>query len=502
MLKTLKSSFTNTLIYGIGNLTSKLVGFLLIPVYVKHFSTATYGILGVLEVSGIAITSILGLALSQALYRWYWDVEYNSRKKSIFFTLISFLALFLSVILVLSYFFTPDLSKMLIGNSSYSDLVFLVILASALQILTQLISTLMQLQQKAVLFTLSNISVLVIQLSLTIVFIVFFNSGLKGIYFAQIISLLCYFLIVPKYLYKNIEIKIEFSILKSMLIYSSPFLISNLAALVISTSDRYFIRIFGSMGDLGIYQFGYKIANTLSVLVISSAQMAIFPMMFKKMNDPDAKRFYSKMMTYFTFGVMFFVLFLNFYGLEIIKVIAMKKEYWDSFLIIPFISLGIIFGMLRDLNSIPLLKLKKTKLISIIITSSAILSLILNWLIIPRYGSLGAAISFIISQFFYFLVMTYFAQKNYRINYEFGKVIKMIVVGIILFFISLALADFSLAIRMISKILLIISFPVILYFLNFYEKIEIESIKGFWKKWRHLSNIKSNLQELTKGKDI
>lgn len=502
MLKTLKSSFTNTLIYGIGNLTSKLVGFLLIPVYVKHFSTATYGILGVLEVSGIAITSILGLALSQALYRWYWDVEYNSRKKSIFFTLISFLALFLSVILVLSYFFTPDISKMLIGNSSYSDLVFLVILASALQILTQLISTLMQLQQKAVLFTLSNISVLVIQLSLTIVFIVFFNSGLKGIYFAQIISLLCYFLIVPKYLYKNIEIKIEFSILKSMLIYSSPFLISNLAALVISTSDRYFIRIFGSMGDLGIYQFGYKIANTLSVLVISSAQMAIFPMMFKKMNDPDAKRFYSKMMTYFTFGVMFFVLFLNFYGLEIIKVIAMKKEYWDSFLIIPFISLGIIFGMLRDLNTIPLQIVKKTGLISKIVIISAIVSLGLNWLIIPRYGSQGAAISFIISQFFYFILMTYFAQKNYKINYEFWKVIKMIVVGILLFFISLALADFSLPIRMISKIILIISFPVILYFLNFYEKIELESMKGFWKKWRHLSNIKSNLQELTKWKNI
>lgn len=98
--------------------------------------------------------------------------------------------------------------------------------------------------------------------------------------------------------------------------------------------------------------------------------------------------------------------------------------------------------------------------------------------------------------------MTYFAQKNYKINYEFVKVIKMIVVGIILFFISLALADFSLPIRMISKIILIISFPVILYFLNFYEKIELESMKGFWKKWRHLSNIKSNLQELTKGKNI
>ena len=287
-----------------------------------------------------------------------------------------------------------------------------------------------------------------------------------------------------------------------MLAYSSPWLISNVAALIISISDRYFIRVFGEMADLGIYQFGYKIANTVSVLVIASAQMAIFPMMFKKMNDPDAKRFYSKIMTYFTFGVMFFILFLNFYGFEIIKFLARKKEYWDAFGVIPYISLGLIFTMLKDLTSIPLQIAKKSTLVSKIIIFSAIVSLGLNWLIIPRYGSLGAAISFIISQFFYFILMTYFAQKNYKINYEFVKVIKMIVVGIILFFISLALADFSLAVRMISKIILIISFPVILYFLNFYEKIELESMKGFWKKWRHLSNIKSNLQELTKGKNI
>lgn len=230
--------------------------------------------------------------------------------------------------------------------------------------------------------------------------------------------------------------------------------------------------------------------------------MAIFPMMFKKMNNPDAKRFYSKIMTYFTFGVMFFILFLNFYGFEIIKFLARKKEYWDAFGIIPFISLGLIFAMLKDLTSIPLQIAKKSTLVSKIIIFSAIFSLMLNWLIIPKYGSIGAAISFIFSQLFYFLLMTYFAQKNYKINYEFWKIIKMLLVGIFLFFISLSLANFSLPIRMISKIFLIIAFPVILYFLSFYEKIEIESMKGFWEKWKHLSNIKSNIQELTKGKNL
>lgn len=502
MINNIKSSITNTLIYGIGNLTTKIIGFILIPVYVKHFSISTYGVLGLLEVTNAALVSILGLAFTQALYRWYWDEAFITKRKSIFFTTLSFLIVFLSFVIFISYFFIKDFSSLLFGEINYYNLIFLVIITSSLQIITQTISTLIQLQQKAILFTVANVLTLIIQLLFTIYFITLKNIGLYGIYYAQIISFCFYLIIVSYFLIKNIELKFEILILKRMLAYSSPWLISNVAALIISISDRYFIRVFGEMGDLGIYQFGYKIANTVSVLVIASAQMAIFPMMFKKMNDPDAKRFYSKIMTYFTFGVMFFILFLNFYSFEIIKFLARKKEYWDAYGVIPYISLGLIFAMLKDLTSVPLQIAKKSTLVSKIIIFSAIVSLGLNWLIIPRYGSLGAAISFIISQFFYFILMTYFAQKNYKINYEFVKVIKMIVVGIILFFISLALADFSLPIRMISKIILIISFPVILYFLNFYEKIELESMKGFWKKWRHLSNIKSNLQELTKGKNI
>jgi O-antigen/teichoic acid export membrane protein len=217
------------------------------------------------------------------------------------------------------------------------------------------------------------------------------------------------------------------------------------------------------------------------------------------MNDPDAKRFYSKMKTYFTFGIMFFVLFINFYGMEIIKVLAKKQEYWDSFKIIPFISLGIIFAMLRDLNTIPLQIVKKSALISKIVIVAAVFSFLINWLIIPKYGSMGAATSFIISQLFYFLLMYYHAQKHYRIKYEVYKIIKMIAIAIGLFLISLLLAKTNLFIRLSVKFLMILSFPILLYYWNFFEEVELESIKGSWKKWKNLKKFKSNFFELLKG---
>ena len=115
MINNIKSSITNTLIYGIGNLTTKIIGFILIPVYVKHFSISTYGVLGLLEVTNSALVSILGLAFTQALYRWYWDEAFITKRKSIFFTTLSFLIFFLSSVIFISYFFIKDFSILLFG---------------------------------------------------------------------------------------------------------------------------------------------------------------------------------------------------------------------------------------------------------------------------------------------------------------------------------------------------------------------------------------------------
>ena len=499
MIGNLKSSLKNTLIYGAGNLATKLVGFILIPLYVKHFPINVYGELGLLEVTGAAFVSILGLALTQALYRWYYDKEFLDRQKSMFFTLLVFLTVFLTVTFLIFSGFTYKLSYLIFGVDGFKELIDILLIASSLQILMQTISTLIQLQQKAVLFTISNTIVLIVQLFLTIYFIAYLNLGLYGIYYAQIISLCLFFVIVSPFTIKNIKAHFEVKMITNMLGYSAPWLLSNIAALVIGTSDRYFIRAFAEMSDLGLYQFGYKIANTLSVLVIASAQMSIFPIMFKKMNDPDADRFYSKIMTYFTFGLMFFVLFLNLYGLEIVKFLARKKEYWDSFSFIPYISLGLVFSMLKDLSSIPLQIKKKSFLISKIIIFSAVFCLLLNWLLIPFWGSKGAAIAFIIGQVFYFSTMLFFAQKHYRINYELLKIIKMLIVSIGLYFISLLFNDLTLIIRLISKVLLIASFPIILYFWNFFEKVELESLSGFWRKWKNPGHLKSNIKDALKG---
>lgn len=84
MLADIKSTIKNSIIYGFGSLSSKLVGFILIPLYTKYLTVEDYGALGILEVSSQIFIGLFGFGLYQAFFRWYWDKRYSSKQAAIF----------------------------------------------------------------------------------------------------------------------------------------------------------------------------------------------------------------------------------------------------------------------------------------------------------------------------------------------------------------------------------------------------------------------------------
>jgi len=212
------------------------------------------------------------------------------------------------------------------------------------------------------------------------------------------------------------------------------------------------------------------------------------------MNQPDNKRFYSKIMTYFSFLVIFFVLGLSFFAREIIKVITSSMEYWDAATIIPVISFALFFGMLKDTSLIGLQITKRTKIIGIVIFFVAILNLGLNIILIPKFKIMGAAVATLLSQVIFFIVIFINAQKHYFIPYEILKVVLMVLVGLVLFCISLLTNNMILLPRLVIKTIILLSFPFILYPFKFYEPVELDRIKGAWDKWKNPLNWRDNIK--------
>lgn len=498
MIEIIKSTVKNSLIYGIGNVAIKLVGLVLIPIYTdpRYLSTVDYGALGILEASSQFLVALLGLALVQALTRWYWDKKYIDEQKSIFFTVLSFTT-GLSLLATLAFMpFSDSLSNLLFKNTDFSYLIILMLISTVFQVISQLPLTLMKLQSKAALYSSSNVTRLVVTLILTIYLVVFQKRGLNGIFEAQIIGNVFFFLILVRYIRNNTQPRFELSILREMLIFSSPLVLGSVSGILLSTFDRYTLNYMANLEDVGVYTLGYKIASSIKILIVTSIQLAISPLIFKMMDKEGNKRFYSKVMTYSGFVVLIVVLGISLFSLEIVKVFTSSQDYWRSSTLIPIISLSVFFGLLKDTSLIGLQITKRTKIIGVVILIIALLNLGLNILLIPEFNIMGAAFATLLAQIIFFIVIFIFAQKYYPIPYELWKLGKMLIVGLILYGISLFLTDSSLAIRLVIKSLILLLFPFLLKLVNFYEDVETHAIGGFWKKWRNPAMWRKNISEL------
>ncbi len=497
MLNNIKIATKDTFVYSLGNITTKIIGLVLLPLYTEQLTVAEYGVLGTVEITIQVLIALFSFSLRQALNRWYWDRKHINQQKSIFFTILIASGFCIIFMLVFLLPFTDSFSISLFGSSRYSYLFALMLISAGLQILSRLILNLMRLQRKAILYSVSNILKLIITLGLTIYFIVGLQRGVEGIIEAQIIGFTFLFIFNIKLILTNIKPIFEKSVLKEMLQFTYPLVISAVGGVLLTVTDKYAVRYIGGMEEMGIYNLGFKVANVLKVFVINSVFASIGPLKFKMMDQPDNKRFYSKLMTYTTFGFIFVLLGLSLYSKEAIRVLATNPDYWSAYQIVPLLCFAQLFELLRRNANFGLILQKKTKIISGIMIFISLLNIGLNILFIYYLGIIGASVALLVAQITFFGLIYYNAQRHFHIPYELKKVTIMVALTAGIVIVSFLFVNpMPLIPRIILKFLFIASFPLILYFFNFYEPVELERLKGSWKKWKNPRRWKNNLKEI------
>jgi O-antigen/teichoic acid export membrane protein len=498
MLKSIKVSFKDSIIYGLGNIAVKIVGLILIPLYTnqKYFSVDDFGYMGMLEISGLVLTAVMASALPQSLTRWFWDKDHKEDQKGIFFmslsTQIIVSLLFCVVLIPLS----GTLSQVIFSQPDWGRVISYVILASSIQSVNNIINTLMRLQSRSLLYTLTNVLKLLSVLSLTLYFILSKKMGIEGIFLAQVIGNSLVVLILSGYTFRNIKFYFNREVFGSMGAYGFPLLLANVAAALLNVIDRYSLNSLTVMKSVALYTLAIKITSVLKLVLVDSMKLALGPMMIKRIDSPDNKRFYSKVLLYSSYILMFAVVGVSLFSYEVIKVIADSKEFWGAVVIIPVLALSIFFVNMKEVTVYGLHIAKKTKIIGIIVAFSTLISLILNILLIPVWDITGAAIATLLSQFIYWYACFYFSQRVFFVPYEIRKIILLLVTGALLSFSSLFINGMDLLPRLLIKTCVLVSYPFILYLFNFYEQPELLAIRGFVVKWSRLKNLRNNLNSL------
>ncbi len=485
MIDKLKHTLKHTFVYSMGNLATKLIGLILLPIYTSHLTPADYGVLSILEITSQLLTIIFSANLSTTMMRWWVDAKDQQQRKKIVFTAFTMLLISLLIMNILLQPFAGKFATIFFSDSQFKIYFTILFISSSFDILSRYMLDILRLLEKSVLYITITTIKLILVLGLTIYLFVVLKWGIKGILLAQLAGFIFMTIILIPVLVKNSIPKFETSIIKGMLKYSMPLVFTSLSSIVFSFGDRYVLKFLSGDKSVGIYTLSYKIAGMMKFVVLIAFTTGFTPIAYKVYKEENSDRFFSKVMTYLIMVLTFGSLALAMFSPEFVRIFSPKnQDYWEAAKYVGPIGIVVVLSGMRYMFSLSFNLSKKTIYVPIIVTSFALVNIILDMITIPVYGINGAIISSIISSILINITYKYIGNKLYRINYNIKKDSLIIIIGILLYILSLFIKTDKLVVSIIYKSLILMLFIAIIYFCGFLEEIEKQRINEFASKIR------------------
>jgi len=467
MLSELKKLSKHTLIYGTGILLGKAIGFFLIPLYTHYLTPRDYGILELLDLTGYIMGEFFGMGLSESILRYYPYYSEEKDKKAVVSTAITFNFILGIIFTVTILCASKFLAKIILASKEYAYLFRILAINLFLGSIVGIMKSVLQVQQRSTFLTSISLIRTAIALFLNICFVALFKLDVKGILYSTLItsSLISAYLAVTILRYTSFSFQL--SKLIKMLKYGLPFLPNGILMFIFNWSDRYILRIYSNMESIGLYALGYKIGMIAVFLISIPFNLIWRAYIFDVEKKPNAKLIYSRFATYYLLILLTVSLLIATLSKEIITILA-APSYLSAYKVIPLIVLSMVFMCSDNVFQVGILLKRKTHYLPTITAIAAFTNVFLNFILIPKYNMMGAALATAISFFVYILATYFVAQKIYFIPFETKRIEKILFCAILLFFFTNVFAFHSMFLSFVIKGIVTVSvFPFMLYFTGF-----------------------------------
>ncbi len=410
---------SNTVIFAIGSFSSKILVFLLMPLYTRVLTTEDYGIAEVITSTSNLLLPFVMVSINEAIVRF--GMEQGNSKRQVFSVGVSTVLIgtvvFALVSPVLTLFDFDVGSILLIG--SY-------VLAAALKaICSQFVRAMGWIRLFAFngLFTTANTIIL------NIVLLVFLDMGATGyvlsVVLANVLSIL--FLFVTARLWRFIRFKgISSELRMAMYRYSIPLIPTTMFWWIVNVSDRFIIAYFSGDSANGVYSVAYKIPAMLT-LVSGVFYQAWQISAIKEYDSPSAVKFYSRVLSYYIS-----LLFVMASGIIMIArpITGLLGEgFTEAWVYVPVLVIAEVFSTLVTFLATFYMVVKKNSTVGVALLVGSIINIALNLVLVPMIGPMGAGISTLVSFAVAFFVRLFDVRRFIKLKVP---IVRLLVCSVLL----------------------------------------------------------------------
>ncbi len=474
--------FRQTFIYGLATVLPRMLSFLLVIVHTRYLDgPISYGRVTILFSWIIVFNVLLAYGMETSFFRFLNLDKFKSKVTSTSAISVVFSTL---LFLVLAFLSRDLISPFLNIEKEFLTYVISILVLDALVIIP---FASLRAQERPIRYAVVKIINVIIFTILNVFFLIFLKRWSENIEWLKVIYIedfqvqyifianaiasgVTLLLMLPFYF--RIKYQFDKVLWTKMILYGAPILISGLAFAINEHFDKIFLEwMLGEekgLFDSGAYSACYKLALFMT-LFATAFRMGVEPFFFSHARDKNAPKTYAIITKYFVIiGSLILMVVIAFS--QLLKVFMIRKpEYWEAMVVVPIILLAnFCLGIYHNL-SVWYKITDRTRFGAYISVIGAVITLVLNFLLIPKYTYVGSAIATLAAYGIMMVLSWYYGRKYYPIPYDLKKIGMYMIVSIGFSIISFYVFDSN---YMIS-IPLLLGFLVILYV---FEKGEIQQI--------------------------
>jgi len=462
-MSVLKKFLGQTAIYGISTVFSRLFNFILTPIYTKVYAKDVYGIFTNMYANASLINAILAFGMESTYFRYL--NKHEDKKQEVYNNSFLVIAFISTLFLITGLIFSSSIASYLASNAAeipdYKQYVAFFLWVLFVDAICVIPFAKLRADDKAIKYSVAKFLNIGVFVGFNLIFIFALPAIIKhhwigadwlsswyrhqwiGYVFLSnlMASLATLVFLLPEF--HKLQLKFDGPLFKTMFSYSWPILVANLSFIVNENLDKIALKHLlpadTADGEVGIYGAVCKIAIFLSIF-ITAFRLGAEPFFFSHAKNENAKKTYATILHYFVIAlVLIFVGLIA--NIDILKYFISREEYWVGLPAVPYLLLGYVcLGIYMNLSVWYRLS-DQTRFGLYISLVGAVITIVLNIVLIPKYSYMGSAWVSMIAYFVMMALSYVLGQKYYPIPYNVKRIFAYLVVSTVIAFSSFFLFD-------------------------------------------------------------
>jgi O-antigen/teichoic acid export membrane protein len=417
----LKRLGSQSAIYGVGGILSRLIAVFLIPLYASYLGTVGFGrIETVIALTGVLVI-VLRFGITSAFFRYYFDADTDAERTRVVRTSFWFTMAMATLGLAVGLVLAPQLSDWLKLHDPW------LVRAGFVGLWAQMnyaqMTSLFRVEQRPVSFAIASVANVLITIGATVALVVGAKAGAVGAVVGNFLGTLTVYAVLLSYRRYQLGLEFDRSLLRQMNRFGMPLVPAALALWAINFIDRLFIAQFKSQAEVGIYSMAVRVASVI-VFLMTAFQLAWPAFAYSIRDDGEAKRTYAFVLTYLLFVTCWISLALGALAPWIVDVLGTPK-FARAAEAVPLLAFATAAYSGYSVLAIGIGRARQTQFNWIVSGAAAVVNIVLNVILIPPYGMIGAAIATLVAYAALFVGMWLNSRRVYPVAYQWRRVLSV-----------------------------------------------------------------------------